>query len=375
MSGGPITERGKTQFSSASEVTAARKKNVIVGYYNNNQSSQKSVPGSLYTSFLGGIKNIYGSPVNISAYRPSFSVNIPQPSVVTTLSSGGLTPGTTVDGVTIRVVTSTSSSAFTTGPISYTYTSISGISPGSGTASSSGLTFLASGIPGGNSFNANGVIGTTPLTGASFVSFSVSPIGAYPNLVVVGLTTSPGSFTAAGGNSKCIDYGICPGGDNTGTSIRLYDKSGNNGFYNFGGALDNQTNVGTPGVWQWNTTDVFAVVYDGTSSVHFYSNATLLYSISKGHGTTALVPMASFVNANMTVSNLTFGSNYGVTTTYTNTVATSFTVPSGKYATTVTTASAYALNAANTFVQASTIGEKKTLNMNVAKNSVINNPQ
>ena len=96
--------------------------------------------------------------------------------------------------------------------------------------------------------------------------------------------------------------------------------------------------------------------------------------MAKTHGTTALVPMASFVNANMTVSGLTFGSNYAVTT-YSNTVATSFSVPSGKYATTLTTASAYALNTANTFVQASTIGEKATPNMFVARNAVVNNPQ
>ena len=74
MSGGPITRHGKTQFSSASEVTDALKKNVIVSYYNNNQSSQKSVPGSLYTSFKGGAANMYGSPVNVSGYVPSTSI-------------------------------------------------------------------------------------------------------------------------------------------------------------------------------------------------------------------------------------------------------------------------------------------------------------
>ena len=97
--------------------------------------------------------------------------------------------------------------------------------------------------------------------------------------------------------------------------------------------------------------------------------------MAKTHGTTALVPMASFVNANMTVSGLTFGSNYGALTTFTNTVATSFSVPSGKYATTLTTASAYALNTANTFVQASTIGEKATPNMMVKSRADLNNPQ
>lgn len=362
LAGGPIIERGKTQFSSASEVTAARKKNVIVGYYNNNQSSQKSVPGSLYTAFKGGVRNLYGSPMNISGYTPSFSVNIPQPSVVTTLSSGGLTPGTTVVGVTTTVVTTASSTAFGVGPISYTYVSTISISPASGTASSGGLTFVSSGsLPSGN-FNSYGVIGTTPLTTAAFVSFNMSPVSAYPNLVIVGLTTSPGSFTAAGGNSTCIDYGICPGGDGVlgVNSLRLYSKGGGNGFANIAATR--------------TSTDVYAVAYDGVNTVNFYSNSTIIYSMAKTHGTTALVPMASFVNANMTVSGLTFGSNYAVTT-YSNTVATSFSVPSGKYATTLTTASAYALNTANTFVQASTIGEKATPNMFVARNAVVNNPQ
>lgn len=106
--------------------------------------------------------------------------------------------------------------------------------------------------------------------------------------------------------------------------------------------------------------------------------------MSKTHGTTALVPMASFVQAGETVSGLTFGSNYGTTTvynisttatTFSNTTSTSFSVPSGKYATSLTTASAYAISATNTIVQASGVGEKQTLNMNVAKNAVINNPQ
>ena len=414
MSGGPIVKRGKTQFSSASEVTAARKKNVTVGYYNNNPSSQKAVPGSLYTSFLGGIKNVYGSPVNISAYTPSFLVNIPQPSVVTSLSSGAITPATTVEGVTTRVLTTASSGVTTTvssftyvtpgtttytvsqtivsgttgssalfvsGPISYTYTSTISISPASGTATASGLTFVAiTGANPGNSFNFCGVIGTTPLTGAAFASFYVSPVSTYPNLVVVGLTTSPGSFTGAGGNSSCIDYGMCPGGDNSFTSIRLYNKGGGNGFYNLGGIFDNTGQS----VWSWDSTTKFAVAYDGTTNVNFYSNTTVIYSMSKTHGTTALVPMASFVQAGETVSGLTFGSNYGTTTvynisttatTFSNTTSNSFSVPSGKYATSLTTASAYAISATNTIVQASGVGEKQTLNMNVAKNAVINNPQ
>jgi hypothetical protein len=292
----------------------------------------------------------------------------------TTVSSyTSVTPGTTTYTASQTIVSGTtgSSAVFLTDAVSYTYTSTTGVSPASGTSTSGGLTFTAPGILEGY-FNTYGVIGMTPLTGASYVRFSVPEIGGYPALVVVGLTTSPGSFTGAGGNCSVMDYGMCPGGNGLvgANSIRLYNKGGGSGFANLAATRQ--------------SSDIYTVAYDGVNTVNFYSNTTIVYTMGKTHGTTALVPMVSFVASYITVSGLTFGSNFGTTTvynisttytTFSNTTATSFSVPSGKYATTLTTASAYALNTVNTIVQASTIGEKQTLNMNVKSRADMNNPQ
>jgi hypothetical protein len=266
MSGGPITDRGKTQFSSASEVIAARRKNVIVSYYNNNQSSQKSVPGSLYTSFKGGATNVYGSPINVSGYVPSTAIGYYQ--------SNALLPPTT---------------AFAP----WNYVTIS-MSPASGTITTSG-TFTSTQV--GNSLTTTQVYSSTGYVSNVYCSTQYKGVTGF-EYGYFGLSRNP----SAAINGATIDFGFVFNGD---ADVRVVELS-----------LSKTTTR------SWTSNDVFKITYDGTN-VNYFCNVTNIRSVSAAPGTPLYLNAIPFTAGNQFV-NLTLGTfasstiTVNVSYTYTN---------------------------------------------------------
>jgi hypothetical protein len=299
LEGGPIVKRGKTQFSSASEVTAALKKNAIVGYYNNAQSSQKSVPGSLYTSFLGGTKNVYGSPLNISGYR---------------------SPIGTIFNYSTTSVPASSNFA------SWNYVTVS-MTPASGTLTTSG-TFTST--QSGNGLYAAQVYSSTGYVSNVYCSTQYKTPGG-SGYGYFGLSRNP---SAGGVDGASINYG----------------------FY-FNGAADVhmfELTINPVGTFTsaWTSNDVFKITYDG-SNVNYFCNATNLRTVAAAPGTPLYVDAIPYVNGaqfvNLTLGTFASASSLIVTTSYSYTYG---------------------------FVQSGgVLGEKKTPNMNVASDAVVNNPQ
>ena len=266
MSGGPITRHGKTQFSSASEVTDALKKNVIVSYYNNNQSSQKSVPGSLYTAFKGGATNVYGSPINVSGYVLGTSIGYYQ--------SNSLLPPTP---------------AFAP----WNYVTIS-MSPASGTITTSG-TFTSTQV--GNSLTTTQVYSSTGYVSNVYCSTQYNGVSGF-EYGYFGLSRNP----SAAISGASLNFGFLFNG--TG-DVRIIEL-----------------NVTKTSAVSWTSNDVFKITYDGTN-VNYFCNATNLRSVSAATGTPLYLDAIPFTAGNQFV-NLTLGTfasstiNVTVSYTYTN---------------------------------------------------------